>query len=158
MSYTNYEKALKLAKKCDYYYIAGGKDESIIREAEKVLDIKFSNQFYNYLNNVGYLSFFGNEFYGITSTDFTNKKTDLNAVVYALVDREEYNLPKEWIPIYSFDDGYMAYLDYGHLNEDFEPRVIMGIYTGIKYEMVDVIAEEFGDFLLQQVVNQLTYQ
>ena len=69
-------------------------------------------------------------------------------------DREEYNLPKEWIPIYNFGDGNMAYLDYSFLNIEKEPRVIMAFYNEEKYEIVETLAEDFGDFILQLVQAQ----
>ena len=78
-----------------------------------------------------------------------------NSVAYALNDREEYNLPKEWIPIYDFGDGNMAYLDYSSLNMEKEPSVIMAFYNGDKYEINETLAEDLGDFLLQLVQEQL---
>lgn len=95
--------------------------------------------------------------YGIYPDVFNGVYGD-NAVIAPLQDRKKYNLPKEWLPIYDFDDGYMGYLDYGNLNSEGEPRVIMAIYTGKNYEVVEVIAEDFGDFLLQQVKYQLANQ
>ena len=58
------------------------------------------------------------------------------------------------IPIYNFDDGNMAYLDYSYLNEQKEPRVIMAFYNGKEYEIVETLAEDFGDFVLQLVQEQ----
>lgn len=148
--------AIELAKKCKYYTVMDGKSEVDIAKSESLLGIKFSKQSLEFYKKLGYLSFFGNEIFGIDPND-----TDIlegNSVAYALNDRERYQLPKEWIPIYNFDDGYMAYLDYDHLNEDKEPRVIMAIYTGKQYEVVEVVAEDFGDFLLQQVEQQLANQ
>ena len=70
-------------------------------------------------------------------------------------DREEYNLPEEWIPIYDFGDGNMAYLDYSSLNAEKEPDVIMAFYNGDKYETVEKLAEDLGDFILQLVQEQI---
>ena len=64
-------------------------------------------------------------------------------------------MPKEWIPIYNFDDGNMAYLDYSSLNLEKEPRVIMAFYNGNKYEIVKTLAEDMGDFILQLVEEQI---
>lgn len=157
MSYKNYEKAIELARKCNGYFIGKGKSNSIICEAQDVLNIKFSKQFYNYLSKFGFLEFYGHEFYGIIKDDFSGVPEG-SIVEYSLTDRKAYNLPKEWIPIYNFDDGYMAYLDHGHLSEDEEPRVIMALHTGKTYQVVETIAEDLGDFLLQQVENQLANQ
>jgi SMI1 / KNR4 family. len=157
MSYSNYEKALTLAKSCNGYFIGEGKSISIINEAQNLLDIKFSKQLRNYLGTVGFIEFDGHEFYGIVKDDFSSIPEG-NIVEYALFDRKKYNLPKEWIPIYNFDDGYMAYLDYSYLNDEGEPRVIMTTNTGKNYKVLEVIAEDLGDFLLQMIEDQLANQ
>lgn len=100
------------------------------------------------------MSFFGNEIYGIDPEDDSGI-LEGNSVAYALNDSEEYNLPKEWIPIYDFGDGNMAYLDYSSLNMEKEPSVIMAFYNGDKYEINETLAEDLGDFLLQLVQEQL---
>ncbi len=114
----------------------------------------FSSQCKEFYEKYGYLSFFGNEIYGIDPEDDSGI-LEGNSVAYALNDRKEYNLPKEWIPIYNFDDGNMAYLDYSSLNAEKEPRVIMAFYNGEKYEITEILAEDFGDFILQLVQEQV---
>ena len=64
-------------------------------------------------------------------------------------------MPEEWIPIYNFQDGNMAYLDYSSLNAEKEPKVIRAYYNGEKYEIVETLAEDFGDFVLQLVQEQI---
>lgn len=153
MSYTNFIKAMELAPKCKFYTTAGGKNEEEIRKSEQMLNIKFSNQSTEFYKKYGYLSFYGNEIFGIDPDDDSGI-LEGNSVAYALNDRKEYNLPNEWIPIYNFDDGNMAYLDYSYLNEQKEPRVIMAFYNGKEYEIVETLAEDFGDFVLQLVQEQ----
>jgi len=157
MSYNNYEKALELAKKCEGYLVGNGQPNDVIKKGQQLLGLDFSRQHYDYLNKLGFLDFFGHEFYGIPKGDFSGTPEGC-MIECALVDRKAWNLPKEWVPVFNFDDGYMGYLDYGYLNEEGEPRVIMAIYTGQKYEIVEVIAEDFGDFLLQQVEEHLLTQ
>ena len=157
MSYSNYEKALELAKQCKSYRIGTGKSNIIIQKAEDLFGFKFSKQNYIYFEDLGYLDFFGNEIYGITKDNFSGDPCG-NCIETALVDRKEYNLPKEWLPIYFYDDGYMCYLDYSQLNEDGEPPVIMAIYNGEKYVVVERVAEDFGDFLLELVEERLKRQ
>ena len=154
MSYTNFIKAMELAPKCKFYTTAGGKSEEEIDMSEKKLGISFSPQCKEFYKKYGYLSFFGNEIYGIDPEDDSGI-LEGNSVAYALNDREEYNLPKELIPIYDFGDGNMAYLDYSSLNMEKEPSVIMAFYNGDKYEINETLAEDLGDFLLQLVQEQL---
>ncbi len=154
MSYTNFIKAMELAPKCRFYTTTGGKTEEEIKMSEKMLSICFSNQCKEFYEKYGYLSFFGNEIYGIDPEDDSGI-LEGNSVAYALNDRKKYSLPKEWIPIYNFGDGNMAYLDYSSLNSEKEPRVIMAFYNGGEYEIIETLAEDFGDFILQLVQEQV---
>lgn len=154
MSYKNFKKALKLAKKCDGYDVGNGKSDAIISKASELLGIKFSKQNYVYFSKLGYLEFFGVEVFGIMKDDFSGAP-ETNCVETALADRQEHNLPNEWLPIYFFDDGYYGYLDYSQLNKDGEPQVIMAIYNGKEYIVAEKVAEDFGDFLLNLVKESL---
>lgn len=157
MSYANFNKAIELAPKCKFYTTVGGRTQQEILKSEEILGVKFSKQCLEFYEKYGYLSFFGNEIFGIDPDDNSGILAG-NSVAYALNDREEYNLPMSWIPIYDYQDGNMAYLDFSNKNNEGEPRVIMGMYTGKEYQVVKVIAADFGDFLLQLVNQQLDVQ
>jgi len=157
MSYQNFEKALELAKACDGYDDGGGKSLDTIRRAEELLGLVFSKQNLEYFSRLGYMEFFGTEVYGIVKDDFSGIPAG-NCVESALADRQEYDLPAMWLPIYFFDDGYMGYLDYSQLNDEGEPLVIMALYNGTEFIVTDKIAEDLGDFLLSLVEEQLASQ
>lgn len=154
MSYFDFEKAMSLASKCKFYTTTGGKTNDEISKAEKLLNLSFSKQCNEFYKKYGYLSFFGNEIFGIDPDDDSGI-LEGNSVAYALNDREKYNLPVHWLPIYNYEDGNMAYLDYSSLNEEKEPSVIMAFYNGAKYVKVEIVAEDFGSFVLQLVEDQL---
>lgn len=154
MSYSNFVQAMELAPKCKFYTVAGGKTEEEIKKAEQMLNVKFSNQSREFYEKYGYLSFYGNEIFGIDPYDDSGI-LEGNSVAYAINDRLEYNLPNNWIPIYNFEDGNMAYLDYSSINAEGEPRVIMAFYNGTEYEVAEILAEDLGDFILQLVQEQL---
>ena len=154
MGYQDYKEAMELAPKCEYYTTAGGISDAAISNSEALLKVKFSKQCREFYKNYGYLSFSGNEIFGIDPND-DSVELEGNSVAYALNDRIEYGLPVEWIPIYNFDDGYMAYLDYSSLNNDGEPRVIAAGFNGTEYQVEETIAEDFGEFVLQLVKEQL---
>ncbi len=154
MSYQNYKRAMELAPKCKFYTTVGGKSQEEIDRSEEVLGIKFSKQCREFYEQFGYLSFFGNEIFGIDPYDDSGE-LEGNSVAYAVNDREEYGLPVNWIPIYHFDDGIMAYLDYSSLNDDGEPCVIAAFYNGSGYQVKETVAEDFGDFVLRLVEEQL---
>ena len=157
MSYQNFQKAMELAPKCKFYTTVGGRSEAEIIKSEELLDVKFSKQCREFYEKYGYLSIYGNEIFGIDPND-NSGELEGNSVAYALNDRAENDLPENWIPIYNFDDGYMAYLDYSSLNEDGEPCVIVAWYNGAQYEVEEMIAEDFGDFVLHLVEEQLEVQ
>lgn len=154
MSYQNYKEAMELAPKCKFYTTAGGKRQDEINKAEELLGIKFSKQCREFYEQYGYLSFFGNEIFGIDPDDDSGE-LEGNSVAYALNDREEYGLPAKWIPIYNFEDGFLAYLDYSSLNDDGEPCVIVAEFNGSEYRIEETIAEDFGEFILQLVKQGL---
>lgn len=154
MSYQNLKDAMELAPKCKFYTTVGGRSKEEIRKSEELLGVKFSAQCREFYEQYGYLSFFGNEIFGIDPNDDSGE-LEGNSVAYALNDRMEYGLPEAWIPLYNFDDGCMAYLDYSSLNEENEPCVIVATFTGSGYEVVEQIAEDLGEFILSLVKEQL---
>lgn len=153
MSFRDLEKALDLAPKCKFYTTAGGASQECIRKSEDMLGLKFSRQCLHFYEKCGYLSFFGSEVFGIDPDD--SETLEGNSVAYALHDREEFNLPQNWLPIYNFDEGELAYLDFGNLNKENEPPVIVCRYDGTAYEVLETIAEDLGAFLLDLVEDAL---
>jgi len=151
MSYIKYKKALELIHKCEDYDPWIGQPSSVINKAEILIGINFSKQMKEYLANLGCVSFSGNEIYGIVKDNFDDLSTLTGQIVQTtLIYRKQYNLPYEWIPIYNYGfNGYYACLDYNQLNEEGEPPVIMMGWDGEKYFIVEKIAEDFGDFLLE---------
>ena len=138
MSWENYERSMELAKKCRFYTTAGGKSTQEIEEAEKLLGIKFSKQYRDFNEKYGYLSFYGNEIFGID----TNNLGELegNSLAYALNDRKEYNLPYYFLPFYNYEG---------------EPRIVILEYDGLKYGVSETVADDFGDFILELVQEEL---
>ena len=151
MSYQNYERAMELAKSKAFYTTAGGKSEIDIAKAEEMLGVKFSKQYRDFNSKYAYLSFWGNEIFGIDPDNMD--ELEGNSLAYALNDREEYGLPYYLVPICNFDDGCMAYLNYSSLNNDGEPCVVAAVYNGSEFEIMESLAEDFGDFVLHLVKN-----
>lgn len=158
MSYKNYVKAMKLAKKCDDYCTGDGVTDSVIGKAENLLDIKLSRQVKEYLKTYGYMEFFGVELYGIVKTDFSSEVIEGCMVEWTRNQRENSNLNSKWIPIRFEDDGCMAMLNFESLNEDNEPCVILAEETDSGYEMTEKIADDLGDYILGLVNDQLEDQ
>ena len=156
MSYFDLQKALALAPNCNYYTTVGGKSDVDIAKSEQILNLKFSRQCLDFYKKCGYLSFFGNEIFGINPDNLAVLSG--NSVAFALNDRECYGLPLKWLPIYDFEDGNIAYLNYSSLNEENEPPVISAFFDGENYIVTEQISEDLGSFILMLVEKQLSKQ
>lgn len=157
MSIENLKEALTRAEECEGYFALGPKSESVIKKAEELLGFDLSEQTKYFFQTVGYLEFFGHEFYGIIKDDFTGQPTGC-AVEYALAERKATGLPGLWLPVFFLDDGEMAYLDYSQIASTGEPPVIAGYYNGDEYEVSETLASDLGDYLLELVNIQLDEQ
>ena len=49
----------------------------------------------------------------------------------------------------------MAYFDYSSLNNEGEPRIVILEYDGLKYGISETVADDFGDFILELVQEEL---
>ena len=178
MSYQDFQKAMELAPKCEYYYSRGGTTEEKIKKAEELLGIQFSRQCREFYEKYNYISFSGHEIYGINPD-----KLDVfvgNSVGYTLSDRKEWGLPEKWV-LFLDDgaDGMAVYMDYSQLNAEGEPRIIEAVYTSeedpeedddedfeeeqesescCRYMITEVLAEDLGEFLLNLVEEALADQ
>lgn len=154
MSYKDFEEAITLAPSCEYYTISEGLTLEKIQKAEDMLDIQFSPQLLEFYKRFNYMSFSGNEFFGI-DPESTSGELEGNSVAYTLDMRSRYAFPKEWIPFYNYGDGSLVCLDYSTLNLSKEPPVICCDYDGKQYQIVEHVAEDFGAFLLSMVKGAL---
>ena len=144
MSYSNFKKALEEAKSLRAYRHGKGISREIIEKAEQVLEVKFSKQIYEYLHEYGYIQFCGFELQGIFDENFTER-----GIVSDTLERRNHEylppLPPKWVQILdTCSDGECVYLDFEHINNEGEPRVILGGHEGaneyyiIKEEGVDL--------------------
>ena len=89
MSYINFQQAIELAPRCDFYtIIQGGKSSEDIVKAERLLNMKFSKQNMEFYRKLGYLSFNGIEIFGIELDD-NSEILEGNSVAYTLHERKE---------------------------------------------------------------------
>lgn len=154
MSYQNFKEAILTAPNCNFFTTAGGCTKEQIEKSEDILDVKFSKQAVEFYQKYGYLSFYGHEIFGIDPDDDSGE-LEGNSVAYTLNERTSYGLNKNWIPFYNFNDGRLAFFDYSNLNAENEPQIIMGYYDGSQYRLIDIISNDFGDFLLSLVKDCL---
>jgi hypothetical protein len=74
-----------------------------------------------------------------------------NALTAALRGRAESGLCHDWIPFHDYGNSEVAYVDYTTLNADGEPRVVVGHYHPDGFQLIEVVAEDIGDFILHIV-------
>lgn len=172
MSYQDFQKAMELAPKCEYYYSRGGTTAEKIKKAEEMLGLQFSRQCREFYEKYNYISFSGYEIEGINPD--SNFPLAGNAVATALADRKESGLPEQWVPVLDeCFDGLVVYMDYSHLNAEGEPRIIEAVYTNgdhlvdddaedfdedeerCRYKVTEVLAEDLGEYILSVVEEAL---
>jgi hypothetical protein len=132
-----------------------GISEHLLCKAENMLELKLIGDYRRFLLEYGTLGFGASEIYGIIDEDFINS-TVPDAIWYTLTERREINMPDYLIIIYSVGNGELFALNYNMLNENREPKVT-SYWPGFALEAqsFEVIANDFGDFLLDIVQHEI---
>ncbi|MFC4775750.1 SMI1/KNR4 family protein [Paenibacillus sp. GCM10023252] len=125
----------------------GGVPEEIVVKAEKLLGLKFPESYRDFLLQFGVGNFGFIEIYGIINDDFYNSGVP-DAVWYTLQEREEVNFPLNLIVIHDTSGGELFCLDTSQPNA---PVVTYHIGYDIEVQTYEVIANDFGEFLLERV-------
>ncbi len=149
MNSDSYEKALILiSEKIDLCDFLGPRPESMIISAENVLNLKLRGAYRDFLLRFGTGNIGSYEIFGITNGEFENSSVP-NAVWYTLAERKTYKLPENLFIIYDTGSDELYCLDFSGSKEK-EPSVVSyapGI--GIEHQDFRVVAQSFGDFLLE---------
>jgi antitoxin YobK len=156
VSSTSYEKAKELILDNDELAdFNNGVSNELIALAEEKIGLKFTGSYLDFLQTFGVGNFGAEEIYGIIHEDFENSATP-DAIWFTLTEREESNLPSHLLVIYHTGGVELFCLDYSKLDDDKEPRVVVFVPGfELKYQTYEVIADTFGDFLLELVEEQL---
>lgn len=152
MSLESYQKAknLILANQ-ELADFIGGRTDDLIVMAEEKLGLKFTGLYLDYLKTFGAGNFGAQEIYGVIKNDFENSSVP-DAIWYTLTERKEINLPKNLLIIYDTGSDELFCLDYNKSDGKEEPKVVSFV-PGMELEsqMYEIIANDFGDFLLNLV-------
>ncbi len=156
MSYRDFEEAIKLIQSnSDYLASVGGCSEDLIKKAEEKLNLNFSKIYKEFLLNFGAMSFGAEEFYGIVREDFDNSRIP-DAIWYTLKERKEVLIPNHLLIVYDTGSEELFCLDFNKLTSENEPAVVVFIPgVDLEYQTYEIIAEDFGEFLLQRVKIEL---
>lgn len=159
MSLENYNRALEIiTENKEIFFSVGERSDELVLKAEDALGIKFSNQYKDFVLKFGAGSFGAEEFYGVIDEDFEDSSTP-DAVWMTLSERQESNLPENLLVVYHTGGEEMFCLDYSNLNSDGEPKVVSFVIgVDIEYQTYEVIANDFGDFLLDMINQELDFR
>lgn len=156
MSVETYQKAKQIIHDNeDLADFIGGRSNELIKLAEEKLGVKFTGLYLDYLQTFGVGNFGAQEIYGIINDNFENSSVP-DAIWYTLTERKEINLPNNLLVIYDTGSDELFCLDFNQLDEKGEPKVVSFV-PGIDLESqsYEVIANDFGDFLLDLVMQEV---
>lgn len=132
----------------------GVKEEHLIDLAEKKLGVEFSDSYRFFLKNLGCGDLAGCEFYGIINADFTNSGIP-DAIWLTIKERQESNLPNQYVIINSTGDGDYYVLD---CSKDTNKKGEVSLWSpGVKdnTSTFNFSHDDFGDFFYEQVTATL---
>lgn len=156
MSTEDYENALNLINENEFLSDFVGKcPEQLVRKAEEKLNLSFPKSYKQFLLNFGAGNFGSEEVYGIVKEDFENSGIP-DAIWYTIKQRKEVNLPSNLVVIYHTGGEEIFCLDTNKPGKHGEPAVISyAIGVDPKHQTYEIIANDFGEFLLQRVKLEL---
>jgi antitoxin YobK len=158
MSWDTYREAIDLMEQneeeCDF---VGERTDELINKAENALGFRFSKIYRDFVKKYGAGSFGSQEVYGVIDDDFENSSVP-DAIWFTLTEREDSNLPNHLLVIYDTGMSELFCLDFERLNEYGEP-IVISFLQGIDLDNQEftVIANDFGDFILDLVKEETSY-
>jgi hypothetical protein len=156
MSYKDYETAIKLIEENkDLKIVIGGCSLNLICLAESKLNLKFPNSYKEFLMQYGALCFGAEEIYGIVKEDFEKSEVP-DSIWYTLLERRVAKMPDSLLVIYDTGSEELFCLDFNNLSIEGEPTVVVFVPgVDLEYQSYEIIAEDFGQFLLDRVKIEL---
>lgn len=155
MSMKDYLEAVKIIKEKPVRgtFFIGPRSEELVNEAEVALSLKFPPIYRRFLLEFGAGNFGSCEIYGITTNKFQNASVP-NGIWYTLSERKESQLPNNYVVIYNTGDGELFCLD---IPGDEKEAHIVTFEPGLDpdEQAREVVAEDFGSFLLQMINEEL---
>jgi antitoxin YobK len=149
MSQADLNKALKLiAKHDDLADFVGPRSGDLVAKAEQALGHKFPPQFREFVNHLGAGSFGSIEIYGVIDEEFERSSIP-DGVWLNLKERREYGLPDDLLIIADLGNGDRYCIE---LEDGADGRVVLLIHgRPPAHAERELVAEDFGAFLLEQV-------
>ena len=136
----------------DIQYIGGNRSRLLIEEAEGKLNYKFPPTYSLFLRKYGFGGIGTLEVNGITDSCL-DKPGEINVVWFALEERRT-GMPENFIIISSTGFGPQYVLDSSQPDQYGEYPVLLW-HCGDPLNTTEKVAEDFGEFLLEQVQQAL---
>ncbi len=156
MSIQDYETAKRLIDayqdKADF---AGPQPESLVRAAEAKLGVEFPPLYRRFLLEYGVGGMGGFEIYGIIQEDFDHSGIP-DAIWYSLQEQRDSNLPRGFVAICNSGDGEIICLDCEDLPTE-PPVMVFEPGYPLEEQCWEVVAEDFGEFFLGLVKNEIQH-
>ena len=153
MSMHDLQQAFHIISGINNKNLSGPKSEELILKAEKALSIKLPPTYRLFVKTYGYGDIISNEIYGLVNDNFINSSS-CNAVWLTLDERKKNYILPHFIHIASTGDGFYYYLDSSQVNAEGEYPVVIWT-SGMPEHKKEKVAEDFGEFLLEQVQQAL---
>jgi antitoxin YobK len=155
---SSYRKATELiAKHPELADFVGPRSGSLIAAAERKLGIQFPLTYRRFLTEFGAGGFGSEEILGVIDEDFEASSTP-DAIWWTLQDRRNWNLPHHLVAVYDVGDGEVFYLDLSTPEKSEAPVIAYDAAYTPEEQSGEVIANDFGEFLLQLVQRQVNWK
>ena len=132
----------------------GPRPENLVQTAEQTLGLRFPNSYRRFLLEYGAGSLGAAEVYGLIDTNFSSSSVP-NGVWYTLSERRGSNLPSSMVVIYNDGDGDLFCLDCADQKGGEAPVVTFQPGAPLAAQRREVIASDFGSFLLNLVKTEI---
>jgi hypothetical protein len=156
MSIQDYSSAVRLIQQnSDLSDFIGECSEKLVKKAEEKLKVIFPQSYRNFLLNFGAGNFGAEEIFGVIKEDFENSGIP-DAIWFTLKQRKEIELPSNLVIIYHTGGEEMFCLDLNTMGKYGEPAVVSYVIgVNLEDQIFEIIANDFGEFLLQRVESEL---
>jgi antitoxin YobK len=134
-------------------FFAGPRDESLIQLAESALGFSLPPTYRAFVLRFGAGNFGAAEFYGVINDNFDSGKVP-NGISLTIKNRQENRIPKELIVVGSTGDGDYYCLEITPGKE--APLIIYQPGYAQDKQRREEVAEDFGQFLLEQVKSEMS--
>ena len=141
------QRALALARSDETADFGSAVPPEEVIATEDYLDIRFPASYREFVRTVGWCSFGGREFYGITPGGLA--ATSVPSVVFATRTERQHGLPAGLVIVEDSGGDEQFVLDERDLNAEGEAAVKVWTPASDPTGDLEVVASDFGSYLLQ---------